>query len=78
MTYPGGGAFDPGKDPGKNLSGETRGALGLLVVAGGVVLAVLTAALWDDDVPFLLLAAMVLMSVMALGLGIYGIVRRND
>jgi hypothetical protein len=66
-VHPGGGADE-------DVSSGRRGCASAVVLAGGVVLVILTASLWNSGMPSPLRAAMVAMTGLALLLGLAGLI----
>ena len=71
--------MNSGPGPGQEPSPEVRGCLSLFVIVGGIFILIATLATWDVEMPVLLRLAMLLMAALAVGLGIYGVVKaRHD
>lgn len=64
-----------GPGPGQEPSPEVRGCLSLFVIVGGLIILISTLATWDVDVPGLVRLFMLFMGALAVGLGIYGVVK---
>lgn len=61
-------------DPDENVAPGLRGCLSVVALVGGAVLVVLTVGLWDSDMPSPLRAALVVIDLAAVGLGLAGVV----
>ena len=61
-----------------NMSPAGHTAVALFIVVCGIVLALLAASLWDEDMPGLLRLAIVALPVIAVSTGIYAYRHRGD
>jgi hypothetical protein len=66
---------DPDQDQDDQIPPALQGVFAVLLLLGGIVLALLAASLWDDDMPILLRLAMVALPVLAVIIGISGLRR---